>query len=217
MKCGMMPIWDESTGERLPCTVLEVQDCQVVSQKTFEKDGYAAVQLGAGWIHPKNVAKPQVFHFLNNKVPVKRHLAEFRVSEENLLDVGTELRADHFQEGSFVDVCGTSIGKGFQGVMKRWGFGGQPASHGASKSHRSTGSIGGCQDPGKVWKNKKMPGRMGGKRKTVQSLKIQGIDADRNLIYIRGSVPGHKGGLIRVTDALRKVKLKKKERYGRTQ
>ena len=137
MKCGMMSVWD-SEGARVPCTVLEVQDCQVVSAKTFEKDGYAAVQLGSGWIHPKRVKKPQAFHFLRNNVPIKRDLQEFRVSEEHLLPVGTEIRADHFAEGQFVDVCGMSIGKGFQGVMKRWGFGGQPASHGASKSHRST-------------------------------------------------------------------------------
>ncbi len=204
MKCGMMSVWD-SEGARVPCTVLEVQDCQVVSAKTFEKDGYAAVQLGSGWIHPKRVKKPQAFHFLRNNVPIKRDLQEFRVSEEYLLPVGTEIRADHFAEGQFVDVCGMSIGKGFQGVMKRWGFGGQPASHGASKSHRSTGSIGGCQDPGKVWKGKKMPGRMGNKRVTVQNLVVHSVDPDRNLIYVKGAVPGHKGNFVRITDAKKKA------------
>lgn len=202
MKCGMMPIWDKD-GTRRACTVLEVQDCQVVQQKTFENDGYTALQLGAGWVHPKNVAKPQTFHFLKNGIPLKRKLWEFRVSEENLLPVGSEIKAAHFETGAMVDVCGTSIGKGFQGVMKRHGFGGQPASHGHSKSHRSGGSIGGCQDPGKVWKGTKMPGRMGNKRVTVQSLKVEAVDAERNLVYIRGAVPGHKGNYVRIRDAIR--------------
>jgi len=203
MKCGMMPVWDD-TGALRACTVLEIQDCQVVQQKTFERDGYSAMQLGAGWIHPKRVSKPQTFHMLRNGVPLKRKLWEFRVSEDNLLPVGAEIRADHFETGDHVDVCGTSIGKGFQGVMKRWGFKGQPASHGASLSHRSTGSIGGCQDPGRVWKGKKMPGRMGNKRVTTLSLMIQKVDAERNLIYVRGAVPGHKGNFVRLTDATRK-------------
>jgi len=199
----MMPIWDED-GKLRACTVLEIQDCQVVCHKTFEKDGYSGMQLGAGWIHPKRVPKPQTFHMLKNGVPLKRKLWEFRVSEENLMPVGTEIRADHFEPGLHIDVCGTSIGKGFQGVMKRWGFKGQPATHGASLSHRSTGSIGGCQDPGKVWKGKKMPGRMGGKRVTVQSLMVQAIDSERNLLFVRGAVPGHKGNFVRLTDAHRK-------------
>eukprot|EP00939_MAST-03C_sp_MAST-3C-sp1_P005276 g5276.t1 len=202
VKCGMMPVWDDE-GIRRACTVLEVQDCQVITQKTIEKDGYSALQLGAGWVHPKQVKKPQAFHYLTRNIPIKRKLQEFRVSEENLLDVGTELRADHFEEGAFVDVCGTSIGKGFQGVMKRHNFGGQPATHGASKSHRSIGSIGGCQDPGKVWKGQKMPGRMGNERVTTQSLHVEKIDPENNLIYVRGSVPGHKGNFVRITDATR--------------
>ena len=193
---GMMSVWD-SEGARVPCTVLEVQDCQVVSAKTFEKDGYAAVQLGSGWIHPKRVKKPQAFHFLRNNVPIKRDLQNF-VSPRTF--ASREPRSELIiSRGQFVDVCGMSIGKGFQGVMKRWGFGGQPASHGASKSHRSTGSIGGCQDPGKVWKGKKMPGRMGNKRVTVQNLVVHSVDPDRNLIYVKGAVPGHKGNFVRIT------------------
>jgi large subunit ribosomal protein L3 len=199
----MMPVWDK-WGATRACTVLEVQDCQVIMQKTEAEHGYTALQVGAGWPKAKNVSKAMTMHFRRQGVPLKRHVKEFRVTEEGLLEPGTYLTARHFVPGQHVDVAGTSIGKGTQGVMKRHNFAGQPASHGASLSHRSGGSIGQCQDPGKVFKGKKMAGRMGNERVTVQNLQVMQIDAARNLIYVAGHVPGSKGGLVEIRDAIKR-------------
>ncbi|CAH0485143.1 unnamed protein product [Peronospora farinosa] len=205
VKIGMMPVWDHF-GYRHNCTVLQVEECQVTQIKTADRHGFNALQLGVGLRKPKNVTKPVLGHLAKAGVPPKRQLQEFRVSEDALLPLGMKLSALHFTPGQYVDVCGTSKGKGFQGVMKRHNFAGQPASHGNSKTHRHMGSTGQCQDPGKVFKGKKMPGRMGGNRVTRDNLWIAKIDVERNLIYVKGSVPGNNGGIVRVTDA-RKKKL----------
>jgi len=186
-------------------TVLKIDNLQVVSQRTEEKNGYSAVQLGAGLAKVKNTTKPMRGHFAVAKVEPKRKLAEFRVSEENMLDVGVELSAEHFVEGQKVDVTGTSIGKGFAGAMKRHNFGGLRASHGVSISHRSHGSTGQCQDPGKVFKGKRMAGHMGSTRITTQNLEVVRTDADRGLLMIKGAVPGSKGAWILVKDAHKKA------------
>ncbi|ETM53488.1 50S ribosomal protein L3 [Phytophthora nicotianae] len=203
VKIGMMPVWDHF-GYRHNCTVLQVEECQVTQVKTADRHGFNALQLGVGLRKPKNVSKPVLGHLAKAGVPAKRQLQEFRVSEDALLPLGTTLSALHFNAGQYVDVCGTSKGKGFQGVMKLHNFAGQPASHGNSKTHRHMGSTGQCQDPGKVFKGKKMPGRMGGNRVTRDNLWIAKIDVDRNLIYVKGSVPGNNGGIVRVTDARKK-------------
>ncbi len=203
VKVGMTQEWDH-WGARIPLTVLWVDDCQVVQVKRPETDGYLALQLGCGAKRPKQVPGTLRGHFSAAGVPIKRKVAEFRVTPDALLPVGFSLLASHFIAGQYVDVTGTSIGKGFQGVMKRWGFAGQPASHGNSLAHRGAGSTGGCQDPGKVFKGKKMAGRMGGKRRTVQSCHVWRVDPQRNLIYVRGQVPGHKGNFVFVQDAVRK-------------
>jgi len=176
----------------------------VVAQRTVEKDGYVALQLGAGQAKAKNVSKAERGHYAVAKVEPKRHVAEFRVDAENLIEVGATLKADHFAEGQLVDVTGTSIGKGFAGGMKRWNFGGLRASHGVSVSHRSIGSTGGRQDPGKTFKNKKMPGHMGDRRITTQNVKVVKTDVERGLLLIQGSVPGSKGAWIMVKDAVKK-------------
>jgi large subunit ribosomal protein L3 len=176
----------------------------VVAVRTAEKDGYSAVQLGVGKAKVKNVGKPMRGHFATAKVEPKRKLAEFRVSEDALIPVGAEITADHFVPGQFVDVCGVSIGKGYAGGMKRWNFGGLRASHGVSISHRSIGSTGGRQDPGKTFKNKKMPGHMGVERVTTLNLKVVQTDVERGLILVEGAVPGAKGGWITVRDAVKK-------------
>jgi large subunit ribosomal protein L3 len=202
-KLGMTRIFAED-GSHVPVTVLSLQNCQVVGQRTSEKDGYVALQLGAGQAKVKNTTKAERGQFAVAKVEPKRHVAEFRVDEANLIEVGATLQADHFVEGQLVDVTGTSIGKGFAGGMKRWNFGGLRASHGVSVSHRSIGSTGGRQDPGKTFKNKKMPGHMGDRRITTQNVKVVKTDVERGLIMIQGSVPGAKGAWIMVKDAVKK-------------
>jgi large subunit ribosomal protein L3 len=202
-KLGMTRIFTED-GSHVPVTVLELQNCQVVGQRTADKDGYVALQLGAGQAKVKNTTKAERGQFAVAKVEPKRHVAEFRVDEANLIEVGATLQADHFVEGQLVDVTGTSIGKGFAGGMKRWNFGGLRATHGVSVSHRSIGSTGGRQDPGKTFKNKKMPGHMGDRRITTQNVKVVKTDVERGLIMIQGSVPGSKGAWIMIKDAVKK-------------
>jgi large subunit ribosomal protein L3 len=202
-KVGMTRVYTEA-GEHVPVTVLRVDGCQVVAQRTAEKDGYTAVQLGAGRAKPKNTSQALRGHFAKAEVEPKRKVAEFRVSPENLVDVGAEITADHFVPGQYVDVTGTSIGKGFQGVIKRHNFGGGRATHGNSVSHRTHGSTGQRQDPGKVFKGKKMAGHMGDVRVTTQNLEVVRTDAERGLILVRGAVPGAKGGWLLVSDAVKK-------------
>jgi large subunit ribosomal protein L3 len=191
-------------GRQIPVTVLQMENVQVVAQRLPETDGYTAVQLGAGNAKAKNTSQPMRGHFARASVAPKRRLVEFRVAPENMIDVGAELTADHFVSGQYVDVAGTSIGKGFAGAMKRHNFKGLRASHGVSISHRSHGSTGQCQDPGKVFKGKKMAGHMGDARVTVQNLEVVKTDADRGLIMIKGAVPGSKGGWVTVRDAVKR-------------
>src|SRR5918911_78449 len=203
-KVGMTRVFTDA-GEHVPVTVLKVDNCQVVAHRTKEKNGYTALQLGVGKAKVKNVTAAQRGHFAVAKVEPKRKLAEFRVSEDSVIPVGAEITADHFIVGQYVDVTGTSIGKGFAGGMKRWNFGGLRASHGVSISHRSIGSTGGRQDPGKTFKNKKMPGHLGVERITTLNLKVVRTDVERGLILIEGAVPGAKGGWITVRDAVKKT------------
>ncbi len=202
-KLGMTRIFAED-GSHVPVTVLSLENCQVVGQRTVEKDGYVALQLGAGQAKAKNISKAERGQYAVAKVEPKRHVAEFRVDADSLIEVGATFKADHFAEGQLVDVTGTSIGKGFAGGMKRWNFGGLRASHGVSVSHRSIGSTGGRQDPGKTFKNKKMPGHMGDRRITTQNVKVVKTDVERGLIMIQGSVPGAKGAWIMIKDAVKK-------------
>ena len=202
-KVGMTRFFTEA-GEDVPVTVLKVDNVQVVAVRTPEKDGYAAVQLGIGNAKVKNVTKPMRGHYAKAKVEPKRKLVEFRVSPDALIDVGAELSAEHFVAGPFVCVTGTSIGKGFAGAMKRWNFRGLEASHGVSVSHRSHGSTGNRQDPGRTFKNKKMAGHLGSERVTTLNLKVVATDADRNLIMVRGAIPGHDGGYVLVRDAVKR-------------
>ena len=204
-KLGMTRRFDEN-GTHVPVTVLKLDNVQIVAQRTTDTDGYTALQLGWGAAKVKNVSKPMRGHFAKAKVEPKRKLTEFRVADDALVDVGTELSATHFVPGQFVDVCGTSIGKGFAGAMKRHGFKGLRASHGVSINHRSLGSTGQCQDPGKVFKGKKMAGHMGAVRVTTQNLTIVDTDPERGLILVSGGVPGSKGGFVRITDAIKKVR-----------
>lgn len=199
-KVGMTRVFTED-GRHVPVTVLQVDSCQVVDVKTPEKHGYSALQIGAGAAKPKNVSKPMRGHYARANVEPKRRLVEFRVGEDAVLEVGAEITADHFVSGQFVDVASTSIGKGFAGSMKRHNFGGLEATHGVSISHRSHGSTGNSQDPGKVFKGKKMAGHMGARRVTVQNLLVVATDAGRGLIMVRGGVPGHDGAWVEVTDA----------------
>jgi large subunit ribosomal protein L3 len=203
-KVGMSRVFTDA-GAHIAVTVLRLANCQVVGHRTKDKNGYVALQLGSGTRKVKNVTKAERGNFAIAKVEPKRKVAEFRVSEDALIPVGAEITADHFVPGQFVDVTGTSIGKGFAGGMKRWNFGGLRASHGVSISHRSIGSTGGRQDPGKTFKNKKMPGHMGVDRITTLNLKIAQVDVERGLILIEGAVPGAKGGWITVRDAVKKV------------
>lgn len=203
-KMGMTRVFTDE-GQHVPVTVLKVDNCQVVAVKKQDTDGYDAVQLGAGTRKVKNVTKPMRGHFAKARVEPKRKLVEFRVSPDALLDVGSELSADHFVAGQPIDVTGTSIGKGFAGAMKRHNFAGLEASHGVSISHRSHGSTGNSQDPGKVFKGKKMAGHLGNERVTIQSLTVESTDADRGLIFVRGAVPGSKGGFVLVSDASKKT------------
>ncbi len=202
-KVGMTRLFMED-GKQIPVTVLQLDNLQVVAQRTADKDGYSAVQLGAGAAKAKRTSAPMRGHFAAAKVEPKRKVAEFRVDPENLLGVGEEIIADHYFEGQYVDVTGTSIGKGFAGAMKRHNFGGLRASHGVSISHRSHGSTGQCQDPGRVFKGKKMAGHMGAARVTTQNLQVVRTDSDRGLIMVKGAVPGSKGGWVTVKDAVKK-------------
>ncbi|PXA90044.1 50S ribosomal protein L3 [Nostoc sp. 3335mG] len=201
-KVGMTRVYNDA-GEHVPVTVLRMEGCQVVAQRTVEKNGYSAVQLGAGQAKVKNTTKALRGHFAVASVEPKAKLAEFRVTEDNLLDIGTELSAGHFTAGQLVDVTGTTVGKGFAGAIKRHGFGGLRATHGVSVSHRSHGSTGSRQDPGKVFKNKKMAGHMGQTRVTTQNLEVVSTDEYRGLILVKGAVPGSKGAWIIVRDAVK--------------
>ncbi|MEM6973363.1 MAG: 50S ribosomal protein L3 [Pseudomonadota bacterium] len=202
-KLGMTRLF-MADGKQVPVTVLQMQALQVVAQRTAERDGYTAVQLGTGAAKAKNVSKPMRGHYAKARVEPKRRLAEFRVSPDNMIGVGEEITADHYFAGQYVDVAGTSIGKGFAGAMKRHNFGGLRASHGVSISHRSHGSTGQCQDPGKVFKGKKMAGHLGAARVTVQNLEVVRTDSERGLIMIKGAVPGSKGGWVTIKDAVKK-------------
>ena len=201
-KLGMTRLFQDD-GRHVPVTVLSLEGLQVISRREIDKDGYTAVQLGAGTAKAKNVAKPQRGHFGKAEVEPKAIVAEFRVDADGLLDVGAEISADHYVAGQIVDIQGKTQGKGFQGGMKRWGFGGLRATHGVSVSHRSLGSTGQRQDPGKVFKNKKMAGQMGDKNRTQQNLEIVSTDVERGLIFVKGSVPGSKGGWLLVKDAVK--------------
>ena len=202
-KVGMTRLFMED-GKQIPVTVLQMENLQVVAQRNADDHGYTAVQLGAGNAKAKNTSKAMRGHFAVAKVEPKRKVAEFRVAPENRIDVGADITANHYVEGQFVDVSGTSIGKGFAGAMKRHNFGGLRASHGVSISHRSHGSTGQCQGPGKVFKGKKMAGHMGAVRVTTQNLQVVKTDAERGLIMIKGAVPGSKGGWVTVKDAVKK-------------
>jgi large subunit ribosomal protein L3 len=201
-KMGMTRLFQDD-GRHVPVTVLALEKVQVVARREADRDGYVAVQLGAGVAKTKNVSKPERGHFAKAEVEPKAFVAEFRVSEDGLLDVGAEITADHYVAGQFVDIAGNTQGKGFQGGMKRWGFGGLRATHGVSVSHRSLGSTGQRQDPGKVFKNKKMAGHMGDKQRTQQNLEIVQTDVERGLLFVKGSVPGSKGGWLLVKDSVK--------------
>jgi large subunit ribosomal protein L3 len=201
-KVGMTRLF-QADGRHVPVTVLQLEELQVVARREIARDGYTAVQLGAGKAKAKNVAKPQRAAFGKAKVEPKSKLVEFRVAEDALLDVGASISADHFVAGQLVDVCGVTQGKGFAGAMKRWGFKGLRATHGVSVSHRSHGSTGQRQDPGKVFKNKKMAGHMGARNRTQQNLEVVRTDPVRGLLFIKGSVPGSKGGWLTVEDAVK--------------
>jgi len=201
-KMGMTRLFKDD-GRHVPVTVLQLDSVQVVARREVERDGYTAVQIGAGSAKAKNVAKPQRGHFGKAEVEPKAILCEFRVEADGLLDVGAEISADHFVAGQYVDVSGRTQGKGFAGAMKRWGFGGLRATHGVSVSHRSHGSTGNRQDPGRVFKNKKMAGHMGDRNRTQQNLEIVQTDAERGLLFVKGSVPGSKGAWLIVKDAVK--------------
>jgi large subunit ribosomal protein L3 len=202
-KLGMTRIYTDE-GTVVPVTVLKVENCQVVAQKTNDKDGYTALQLGAGVPKIKRLTKAERGHFAVAKVEPKRKLKEFRVSPDNVIPVGAEITVEHFVPGQFVDVTATSMGKGFAGGIKRWNFGGLRATHGVSVSHRSIGSTGNRQDPGKVFKNKKMPGHMGAETVTTQNIVVVKTDTGRGLIMVKGSVPGVKGAWVSVRDAVKR-------------
>ncbi|CAN1555049.1 RplC Ribosomal protein L3 [Rhabdaerophilaceae bacterium] len=204
-KLGMTRVFNES-GDHVPVTVLRLDGCQVVAHRTKDRDGYVAIQLGSGKAKAKNVSKAERTRFAVAQVEPRMKLAEFRVDEDKLIPVGAEITADHFVSGQFVDVTGTTTGKGFAGGMKRWNFGGLRATHGVSVSHRSIGSTGGRQDPGRTFKNKKMPGHLGVERVTTLNLKVVRTDVERGLILVEGAVPGTKGGWIMVRDAIKKAR-----------
>src|SRR4051794_1268033 len=202
-KVGMTRVFTDA-GEHIPVTVLRLAQCQVVAHRTKDKNGYVALQLGSGSRRANNMSKADRGYFAKTNVEPKRKLAEFRVSDDALIPVGAEITADHFIAGQFVDVCGISIGKGFAGGMKRWNFGGLRATHGVSVSHRSIGGTGGRQDPGKTFKNKKMPGHLGVERVTTQNLRVVQTDVERGLILVEGAVPGVAGGWIFIRDAVKR-------------
>ncbi|MFI4962186.1 MAG: 50S ribosomal protein L3, partial [Hyphomicrobiales bacterium] len=213
-KIGMTRLFTDA-GEHVPVTVLRLAQCQVVAHRTKDKNGYVALQLGAGVRSTNNMIKADRGYFAKAKVEPRRKLAEFRVTEDALIPVGAEITADHFVVGQFVDVCGTSIGKGFAGGMKRWNFAGLRASHGVSISHRSIGGTGGRQDPGRTFKNKKMPGHMGVDRITTLNLKVVQTDVARGLILVEGAVPGSKSGWVTVRDAVKKALPKEVPKPGK--
>lgn len=202
-KLGMSRIFD-AKGKSVPVTVLKVDGCQVIAVQTKEKNGYTALQLGAGKTKAKNVAKSERGHFAKAKVEPKAKVVEFRVSDDGIVDVGAELSAAHYVPGQFVDVTGITIGKGFQGGMKRWGFGGLRATHGVSVSHRSLGSTGQRQDPGRVFKGKKMAGQMGNVQRTAVNLRVIEVQPEQGIILVEGAVPGHKGSWVTIKDAAKK-------------
>jgi len=202
-KLGMSRVFTDE-GNHIPVTVLRIDNCQVVAHRTEDRDGYTALQLGVGTAKVKNVSQPMRGHFAAAKVEPKKHLAEFRVTEDALVDVGAELTAAHFVAGQYVDVTGTSIGKGYAGGMKRWNFGGLRATHGVSISHRSLGSTGQRQDPGKTFKNKKMAGHMGAERVTTLNLEVVATDVERGVLMLKGAVPGSAGGWVLVRDAVKR-------------
>jgi len=201
-KLGMTRLFDEA-GSHTPVTVLSLEGCQVTAQRTLERDGYVALQLGAGAKKAKNTTKAERGHFAKALVEPKRCVAEFRVSQDNLIDVGAEFTADHFAPGQKVDVSGVTVGKGFAGAMKRWNFGGMRATHGVSVSHRAHGSTGQRQDPGKVFKGKKMAGHMGQDHVTTLNVEVFKVDVERGLILIKGAVPGSAGGFVKIRDAIK--------------
>ena len=203
-KLGMTRFFDEA-GSHVPVTVLSLDGCQVTAHRTEEKDGYVALQLGAGAKKAKNTSQAERGHFAKALVEPKREVSEFRVSPENLIEVGAEITADHFVPGQKVDIQGSTIGKGYQGGIKRWNFGGLRATHGVSLSHRSLGSTGQRQDPGKTFKGKKMAGQLGNETVTTQNLQIVRVDVERGLIMVRGAVPGSQGSYVRVSDAIKKA------------
>ncbi len=204
-KIGMTQIF-AADGTQTPVTVLRVDNCVVIGKKTVDgPDGYNAVQVAAGSVKLSSLTKPEKGVFAKREIEPRRVVKEFRVDQDALLELGQELKADHFEAGQFVDVCGTSIGKGFAGAMKRHNFGGLRASHGVSVTHRSHGSTGNRQDPGKVFKNKKMAGHMGARRVTKMNLTVHSIDSERGLIFVKGSVPGAKGSIVYVRDAIKKT------------
>lgn len=213
-KVGMTRVFT-AAGEHVPVTVLKLDGCQVVAHRTKDRNGYTAVQLGTGRAKVKNVTKAERGQFAAAKVEPKMKVAEFRVGEDGLLPVGAEITADHFISGQFVDVTGTSTGKGYAGAMKRWNFGGLRASHGVSISHRSHGSTGGRQDPGKTFKNKKMAGHLGTERVTTLNLRVVETDAERGLILVEGAVPGTAGSWIVVRDAVKKALPKEAPQPGK--
>jgi len=220
-KMGMTRLFT-ADGRHVPVTVLKLDTCQVVATRTKDKDGYVAVQLGSGFAKAKNTSKGMRGHFAVAEVEPKRKVAEFRVDEKNLLEVGDEILADHFKEGQKVDITGVTIGRGFTGAMKRWNFRGLEASHGVSISHRSLGGTGGRQDPGRTFKNKKMHGHYGDERVTTQNVEVAKIDVERGLIMVRGAVPGAKGGWVMIRDAVKRpmkdlpmpASVKKREKAG---
>ena len=203
-KLGMARFFDEA-GSHVPVTVLSLEGCTVVAQRTQDKDGYVALQLGAGAKKPKNTSKAMRGHFAKAEVEPKRELAEFRVSEDMLIDVGAELTADHFLAGQKIDVTGVTVGKGFQGAMKRWNFGGMRATHGVSVSHRAHGSTGQRQDPGKTFKGKHMAGHLGQETVTTLNLTVWRVDVARGLILVKGAVPGTEGDFVKIRDAVKKA------------
>lgn len=201
-KLGMTRVFDVN-GKHVPVTLLQLEGCTVVAVRSMDKDGYVALQLGTGKAKVKNVTKPLRGHYAKAQVEPMMNLVEFRVSDDAVLDVGTALSVEHFVAGQYVDVTATSIGKGFAGVMKRHNYGGLRATHGVSCSHRSGGSTGQRQDPGRVFKNKAMPGHMGATQVTTQNLKIYGVDAEQDLILVAGAVPGSEGSLVQIRDAVK--------------
>jgi len=203
-KLGMTRFFDEA-GNHVPVTVLQLESCQVIDHRTDERDGYTAIQLGAGAKKVKNTSQAERGHFAKAEVEPKRVVAEFRVAQEDLIDIGAEITADHFVVGQRVDIQGVTVGKGFAGAIKRWNFGGLRATHGVSVSHRSHGSTGQRQDPGKVFKGKKMAGHLGQETVTTQNILVWRIDAERGLIMVKGAVPGTEGTYVKVRDAVKKA------------